>query len=204
MSKKQSKIEQTIAQLEELSANAKFFLLSNTKIVVDKAELDDIIAELRERVPEDIKKYQALLNDKDKMMADAQKQAQSIIDTAATQSAQIINNHEITHRAQSEGNEYVNNARNEAQQIIDEALAAAADYKMQVDVYLDDMMASIQQMLQDSMENTNKNITAFMEGLNGTYAQIVENRNAMAQSVEEYAKQQATEETTENTEPEQK
>ena len=52
-----SKIEQIITEIEEYIDNCRFQPLSNTKIVVNKEEIDELLAELRLKTPDEIKKY---------------------------------------------------------------------------------------------------------------------------------------------------
>ena len=62
---KMSKIEQLIGEIEEFIDGCKLQPFSSTKIVVDKAQLEDLLVELRHRTPDEIKKYQKILNNKD-------------------------------------------------------------------------------------------------------------------------------------------
>ena len=50
-----SKIEQIITEIEEYIDNCKFQPLSTTKIVVNKDDIDELLAELRLRTPDEIK-----------------------------------------------------------------------------------------------------------------------------------------------------
>ena len=52
-----SKIEQIITEIEEYIDNCKFQPLSTSKIIVNKDDIDELLAELRLRTPEEIKKY---------------------------------------------------------------------------------------------------------------------------------------------------
>ena len=56
-----SKIEQIITEIEEYIDNCKFQPLSTTKIVVNKDDIDELLAELRLRTPDEIKKYQKII-----------------------------------------------------------------------------------------------------------------------------------------------
>lgn len=51
-----SKIEQIITEIEEYIDNCKFQPLSTSKIIVNKDEIDELLAELRLRTPDEIKK----------------------------------------------------------------------------------------------------------------------------------------------------
>ena len=48
-----------------------FSHFSNTKIIVDKDQLEDMLAELRLKTPEEIKKYQKIINNKEAILNDA-------------------------------------------------------------------------------------------------------------------------------------
>ena len=53
-----SRIEQLISEIEEYIDTCKYQALSNTKIIVNKEELEELLVELRLRIPDEIKKYQ--------------------------------------------------------------------------------------------------------------------------------------------------
>ena len=82
---KMSKIEQLIGEIEEFIDGCKLQPFSSTKIVVDKAQLEDLLVELRHRTPDEIKKYQKILNNKDAIINDAKQQAEAIISAANVQ-----------------------------------------------------------------------------------------------------------------------
>ena len=51
-----SKIEQSIEEIEEYLNSCKFQPLSSTKFIVNKETMDELLADLRERTPEEIKR----------------------------------------------------------------------------------------------------------------------------------------------------
>ena len=53
-----SRIEQIIDEIDEFIESCKFQPLSATKIIVNKEEIEELLVELRLRIPEEIKKYQ--------------------------------------------------------------------------------------------------------------------------------------------------
>ena len=55
-----SKIEQLIGEIEEYIDGCKLQPFSSTKIIVDKAQLEELPTELRHRTPDEIKKYQKI------------------------------------------------------------------------------------------------------------------------------------------------
>ncbi|OYP01570.1 vacuolar family H+-ATPase subunit H, partial [Lachnotalea glycerini] len=74
-----SKIEQIIEEIEEYINGCKYQPLSNTKIVVNKEEIDELLTELRLKTPDEIKRYQKIINNKEAILADAQAKADAII-----------------------------------------------------------------------------------------------------------------------------
>ena len=67
-----SRIEQIIDEIEEYIDNCKFQPLSTTKIIVNKDQIDELLRELRMKTPEEIKRYQKIIDNKDAILADAQ------------------------------------------------------------------------------------------------------------------------------------
>ena len=66
-----SRIEQLISDIEAYIDNCKYQPFSNNKIIVDKDQLEDMLSELRLKTPDEIKKYQKILNNKDAIISDA-------------------------------------------------------------------------------------------------------------------------------------
>ena len=72
-----SRIEQIIGEIEEYVDSCKFQPLSSTKIVVNKEELEELLRELRLKTPDEIKRYQKIISNKDAILADAQNKAET-------------------------------------------------------------------------------------------------------------------------------
>ena len=70
-----SRIEQLIGEIEEYIDSCKYQPLSNTKILVNKEEMEELLVELRLRVPEEIKKYQKIISQQDAILADKERAA---------------------------------------------------------------------------------------------------------------------------------
>ena len=74
-----SKIEQLIGEIEEYIDSCKFQPLSNTKILVNKEELEELLVELRLRIPDEIKKYQKIISNQDAILNEARAQADAMV-----------------------------------------------------------------------------------------------------------------------------
>ena len=96
-----SRIEQIIEEIEEYVDSCKFQPLSSTKIVVNKEELEELLRELRMKTPDEIKRYQKIISNKDAILADAQSKADAIIADAKTQAQQMVTESEVMQQARN-------------------------------------------------------------------------------------------------------
>ena len=63
-----SRIEQLIDEIDEFIEGCKFQPLSATKIVVNKEEMEEYLRELRLKTPDEIKRYQKIISNKDAIL----------------------------------------------------------------------------------------------------------------------------------------
>ena len=116
-----SRIEQIIEEIEEYVDSCKFQPLSTTKIVVNKEELEELLRELRLKTPDEIKRYQKIISNKDAILADAQSKADGIIASAEARAREMVSQHEVMQQAYAQANDTINKANQQAQQILDSA-----------------------------------------------------------------------------------
>ena len=112
-----SRIEQIIEEIEEYVESCRFQPLSTTKIVVNKEELEELLRELRLKTPDEIKRYQKIISNKDAILADAQAKAEGIIADAEAKAREMVSAHEIMRQAYAQANETINSANAQAQGI---------------------------------------------------------------------------------------
>nr|WP_330420380.1 hypothetical protein [Roseburia sp. AF25-25LB] len=94
-----SRMEQIIEEIEEYIDNCKYQPLSSTKIVVNKDELEELLTELKMKTPEEIKRYQKIISNKEAILADAQAKADAIIAQAQVQTSELVSEHQIMQQA---------------------------------------------------------------------------------------------------------
>ena len=94
-----SRMEQIIEEIEEYIESCKFAPMSHEKIVVNKNELGDLLYELKTKTPEEIKRYQKIINNKEAILADAQAKADQIIAQAQIQTSELVSEHQIMQQA---------------------------------------------------------------------------------------------------------
>ena len=102
-----SRIEQIIEEIEEYIDGCKFQALSSTKIVVNKEELEEMLRELRMKTPDEIKRYQKIISNKDAILADAQQKADTIIADAQAKADKIVSESEVMQKALEQSNRLI-------------------------------------------------------------------------------------------------
>ena len=135
-----SRIEQIIEEIEEYVESCKYQPLSTTKIVVNKEELEELLRELRMKTPDEIKRYQKIISNKDAILADAQAKADAIIAETKVQVQEMVKESEVMQQAYAQANETVNTANRQAQEIIDAATNDANNLRLSAISYTDEMM----------------------------------------------------------------
>lgn len=174
-----SRIEQIIMEMEEYIESCKSVAFSSSKISVEKETILELINELRLKTPDEIKRYQKIIANKDAIIADAKAQAESIIAQAQVQTEQLINEHEIMQRAVASANDYVQQAQADAQMIIDQATLDANEIRAGAVAYTDDMMANLQAIIEHTIDTSKARFTSFIQELNNSREIVVSNRKEL-------------------------
>ena len=106
-----SRIEQLINEIEEFIDGCKSQPFSNSNIIVNKEELEELLVELRLRIPDEIKQYQKIISNQDAILNQARTQADAMLQEANAQTNELVNEHEIMQKAYSHANEVVEQAQ---------------------------------------------------------------------------------------------
>ena len=172
-----SRIEQLIDEIEEYIDNCKYQALSNTKIIVNKEEIDELLRELRMKTPDEIKRYQKIISNKEAILNDARTKAEALINEATVHTNELINEHEIMQQAYSQANEVVTLASHQAQEILDNATIEANNMKAAAVQYTDEMLANLENLIIQTVNMTASHYESFINNLNG-YAEIIRTNRA--------------------------
>lgn len=174
-----SRIEQIIEEIEEYVESCKYQPLSTTKIVVNKEELEELLRELRMKTPDEIKRYQKIISNKDAILADAQAKSEAIIAETKMQVQEMVKESEVMQQAYAQANETINNANRQAQEIVDAATADANNLRLSAVAYTDDMMANLGQIVGTTMEDAAARYNEFVRALQSSMDIINRNRSEL-------------------------
>ncbi len=161
-----SRIEQLIDEIEEYIDGCKYQPLSNTKIIVNKEEIDELLRELRMKTPDEIKRYQKIISNKEAILNDARAKAEALVNEATIHTNELINEHEIMQQAYAQANEVVKMATQQAQEILDNATMEANNMRMAAMQYTDDILANVDTLISQTMRTTKDHYDSFIGALN--------------------------------------
>jgi cell division septum initiation protein DivIVA len=178
--KMSSRIEQCIDEIETFIDNCKYQPLSKTNIVVNKEEIDELLRELRSKTPEEIKRYQTIISNKEAILDDARKKAKDLIEKATAHTNELINEHEIMQQAYAQANEVIAQAAKQAEDILTRSTDEANQMKAAAVSYTDQLLADVEQIINGAIESTNKSNNMLLKSLTGYSETIKSNRADLA------------------------
>lgn len=177
-----SSIEQKIEDIYGFVESCKMQSFSTTKVVVPKNDLYDLLDDLRRDVPEEIKRYRKMLNQRDAILEDAKRKASEILADAKEQYSALIEEHSIMQQAYQQAEETVRRANEEAEVIIANAKKQADEIGSGAIYYTMDMMSLAEKVIAKAYESTVNNSKALETALSGHLQIIRQNLAELVQS----------------------
>lgn len=171
-----SRIEQLIDEIEEYVESCKPAPFSQSKIVVQKEQLYELLTELRLKTPDEIKRYQKIIANKDAILADAQAKADGMIQEAQIQTNELVSEHEIMQQAYAQANEIVTAATAQAQQILDNATNDANQIRIGAIHYTDDLLSQAESAIGRTLDTYTSKYDSLVNSLQECYDMVRNNR----------------------------
>ncbi|NLW39786.1 MAG: ATPase [Tissierellia bacterium] len=132
-------------ELEDILENASTLPFSS-KVMVDAEELFEIIREIRIKLPDELKQASWIKEERQRILAEAQKDADTILSEAELRLEELIEEDEITKKAKERAEEIITKAQNNAKSIRLGALE-----------YADNILLETQENLKEIIELLNNN-----------------------------------------------
>src|SRR5262245_53516786 len=129
-------ILQLIDRLEELFNESKSIPLTRN-VMVDEDRMLDIIDQMRIAIPEEVKKAQQLLGQRDRVLAQAQEEANRTLELARQKADQLVGKDNVVQEAQRR-----------ADQLLAQARADAENVRMDADDYVRNSLTQLQAELE--------------------------------------------------------
>ncbi|MFR2534281.1 MAG: ATPase [Clostridia bacterium] len=131
---------ETIEEMLESSKGLPF----TAKAIIDKEEMLDLIKEIRLKLPDELKQAKWVKEERQRILVEAQKEADDIVKEAENRIISMIDEHEITRKAYEQKAEIIETA-NEMSREISKGTKDYADNILQgIEVALQDALQIIQ------------------------------------------------------------
>lgn len=105
MSTNQAAVEDLIDELYDVLEKGWSLPLSGGKSFVDVEEAKQILDEIREAIPAEVRKAKAIVADRAQILSEAQREAETIVRVAEDKAKTLVNQEEIVRQAQAKAND---------------------------------------------------------------------------------------------------
>ena len=180
-----SPIEDIIEEIEEYIDTCKPVAFSSTKISVNRDDIQSLLEELRSKTPEEIRRYQKIINNEKAILDNAKKQAESILAQAQIKTDELVSEHQIMQQAYEQANEVVMVATKRAQELLDKATMESNDIRTSAIAYTDNLLQEVQEIVVRSMDSTRSKADSFLNDMQVYLDRVVANRMELSPSPEE-------------------
>ncbi len=144
-------ILQLVDKLEELFNSSRPIPLTNN-VIVDEDRMLDLIDQMRVAIPDEVKKAQKLVAERDRTIAQAQEEAKRTLQLAREKSDGLVDRDSI-----------VSSAEARAQQILDQAAADGEATRQEADDYVVETLTSLEMELERVLNQVRNGIRAVMQ-----------------------------------------
>lgn len=103
-------VMQLLDEVEEILDNSRAVPFSN-RVTIDKEEIYDIISEIRMKLPNELKQSKWVIEERNKILIDAQREADEIVKNAEDRMVRMIDENEVTKKAYEQAAAIIDSAK---------------------------------------------------------------------------------------------
>ncbi|MDD4048090.1 MAG: ATPase [Clostridia bacterium] len=123
------------------------------KVIINEDILYNFLDKLRATMPEAIREAEWILREREKMISEAEKEAETIIETGKSKLQRIAGESEIVKIAKNQGDEMVENAKDVAREIAQGAFTYADEVMAKLQVELEETLKEVKQGREEIRKN---------------------------------------------------
>ena len=145
-------VEQWLQELEEMVDRAVRLPLSGGRTVMDSDRIREILDEIRENLPQEIRQAKAIVADRTQIISDAKREAETVVRVAEERAKAMVNQSEIVKQAQQRANDLLVQSQQKAREM-----------RKAANEYLDDLMKRTDEQMTANLaelRKTRQNIKA--------------------------------------------
>ena len=139
------KVDDLILQLQDLVNDAKSMPFSGGKVLVNSEEVYDIIDQIQEAMPAEVRQAKHIVADRKQILAEANRESENIIRAAEERKKVMLNQSEIVREAQAK-----------ARAIVEDAKHKSAEIRKATNVYVDSVMKKAEESLSGQLGEIKK------------------------------------------------
>lgn len=139
------RVEDLINELEDMMNDAKVLPLTGGKAVVDTEAVLDILDDIQDALPGEVRQAKSIVADRSQILAEAKKEAEEIIRAGEEKKKQLVAEDEITKQAQAQ-----------AADILSDAKKKSSEMKKAANGYVTDLMKRADETLTDLQTKSSK------------------------------------------------
>ncbi len=174
-----SKIEQTIEDIYKYLETCKPLRLYANKISVDRDVLMELLEELRLSAPDEIRRYQKVITNRDDILNDAQRRAETMLSQAQAKTNQLLDENEIMQAAYTRADEIMRQAQEEATALLDQAVKESDEMRRGALAYTNDLLADAKLHIQQALKDTEATHARYVNALKQSVSIIDGNQNEL-------------------------
>lgn len=152
-----------VEQLEALVQEAKSMPLSSS-VLMNRDELLELVKEMREALPEEIKQARWVVRDREELLSKAREESEAMVEDAAQEQLRMASRESIVQRA-----------KEEAERLVEEAQEAARKVRLEAEDYVDGKLAQFEIVMVRIMQNLEK----IQKAMGRTVSQVEQGREKL-------------------------
>ncbi len=176
-------IEEMISEIEIFIDNCKYQPLSSSKIIVPKEDLEQMVGELKLKLPNEIERCKKIMRNKEAILADARARADSIITESVAEANRLVDQSQIVEIANIRANGLTDMAISQADQMIAEANADASEVRAGSMYYSKDKLTEISQYINATLQAERANYENLIKSLEDNAARVADNMAELDSSI---------------------
>ena len=157
MNKVELNVMELLEYLEEILENAPKVPITG-KAMIDTKEFEEVIEQIRNYLPDELKKAKWVMGEKDRILEDAQKEYQNVKKETMEMMRQNIENHDMVKEAKLRASEIIALAQRDAKAIRIGSREYSTEILSQLDKEIEEKKLQLIQSMQDSFEKAAKEI----------------------------------------------
>jgi len=153
-----------VDRLENLIASSRRMPLVN-QILIKEADILNIIDSMRTAIPDEIKQARRIIQEKERIIAQAQADASALLARAREETERAMNREGLLRAAEERSKELVRNAENRSQEVARRAEAHAEQMKSEADGYVAETLRALRDHLSSIEMEVSRTILSIEKGL---------------------------------------